>query len=196
MFTHALFPSRLFPPRLFPPVGTSAVGSGGGLFPHRLFPASLFPGRMFCPVASSPTAPTDFRRALVSSLLASSDLSAIVGTQVYPLRVPEGTTTPAILYQVLKLPRQHTLDGPVGLAEASVRLAAGSRLFAQTDAAATVLRNLYDGFNGSLAGGVEVEEVVLKDEQDLYDPPVDASDRGTFWTVLTFTFRVQESVVL
>jgi Protein of unknown function (DUF3168) len=177
----------LFWPSARPPSYTGGAGPASIVGPF---------GWSFLFQSTPPPATTlDFRRALVASLLGSADLAAIVGTQVWPMRVPEDKKPPALLYQVLRLPRQHTLDGPVGLAEASVRLAVGSRAFADTVSAAAVLRDLYDGFQGTLSG-VEVEEAELEDEQDLYDPPIDAGDRGTFWTLLTFTFRFTEAFVL
>ena len=141
-----------------------------------------------------PSGASDLRGGIVARLKSDATVVSLVGAKVFPLRVPENTLAPAVVYQVLSNPRAHSLDGPIGLAAATVKLGAVSGSFVETVALARAFRVSLDGFTGTLAGGTRVEETVLESETDVYDPPVDDSDVGSFWTVQTYLFRFKESL--
>jgi hypothetical protein len=159
---------------LIPSGGAGAVFAG----PHEL-------------VAGAPAIATRFRQALVAELAASTSIAAIVGANIFPLVVPESKLAPALLYQVQELNRPHDLDGAAGFAEAIVKLGCGSPLFTESEALAEAVRNLVDGL-GTTLSGIWVPEIEHWGELDLYDPPIDASDRGTYWIALRYFFRFAE----
>lgn len=135
----------------------------------------------------------DLRRALVAAALADAPLAALVGTRVYPLRIPQKVAArPCLVYQVLSEPRVHTLDGPAGVASATVKLAAADATLAGALAVADLVRG-FDGFTGLLSGSLFVQETVLYDEQDLYDEPADGSDAGSYWCVQFYRLRYEEA---
>jgi hypothetical protein len=145
---------------------------------------------------ASPTPPVigTFRTGLVAAIAQDTTISTLVGTQFFPLRISEKAATPALTYQVLSLPRGHTLGGAHGIVDGRVQFAAVSRSLASCTAIVEALRQLFDSYTGTLPGGVQVLETILQDELDLYEPPIDGGDRGTYRTVVDYTFKYRESL--
>ena len=56
---------------------------------------------------------------LYAHLVGSAGVTALVATRVYPLLVPQDATLPAIAYQRISGPRDHTHDGPSGVTPAA-----------------------------------------------------------------------------
>ena len=62
--------------------------------------------------------------ALRSYVLADATVAALAGTRMYPRRLPQGPTLPALVYQRVDTRRLHDFDGPDGLPRARVQIAA------------------------------------------------------------------------
>ena len=92
-----------------------------------------------------------------------------------------------------KITRLHDLDGVSGVAEARVQLACGSPNLSDCEALSIAVYNHFDGFETPIPGIIGLE-TLSEDEMDDYEAPVDATDRGTYWIILTYTFRYQEAV--
>lgn len=137
-------------------------------------------------------APLRFRAALVAALKADAGVAATVGAKVFPGRVPENVALPAIIWQVVSLPRDHHLGGTAGVARARVQFSAIAKTAADCEVAAESLRQLLDGFTGRLPGGVVVLETNLLDERDMSDAPDDGSDAGVFRTSQDYFFLFRE----
>ncbi|GAC1475647.1 MAG: hypothetical protein NVSMB9_28540 [Isosphaeraceae bacterium] len=162
-----------------------------------MFAPTYFPPTLFAPTYFPEVGLVlDFRQGLVATLAARAAISSVVGNRIYPLKVPESTTplTPALTYQIIANPRDHHLDGANGITRARVQISAVTRTFAETAALTLAVRNCFDGWYGTLAGGVKVIETLLLNESELYEEPVDASDLGTYRTVLDIVFRYRESL--
>lgn len=62
------------------------------------------------------------RKAIVTRLLANSDLTAIVGTRIYRGRLPEHLEPPHIIVWLLRNERIYDQDGYTGLSQALVQI--------------------------------------------------------------------------
>lgn len=111
--------------------------------------------------ASAPAVAQTFRKALRAKLLSLADLTAIVGTHVYPDVLPSshdlGTKGPAVVYSVMKSPLRfsghgdfnHVLSGSDGTITALVILTALSYSFSEVDAITAVLFDEMDGIRNA-----------------------------------------------
>ncbi len=90
-----------------------------------------------------------FRQALYAKLAAIPELTALVGSAIYPGAVPEthdyGRDGPALTYKVKSYPRNHVLPGSDGTATARVELSACGYQQSQADAVALAIWNALDG---------------------------------------------------
>jgi hypothetical protein len=87
----------------------------------------------------------DIGAATRSKLIGTTGVSTLLGTRVYPDRLPQGATLPAAVYYQISLTEETHLGGLVGVghariqidAYASTRLAANALALAIRDALAT-----------------------------------------------------------
>lgn len=142
----------------------------------------------------SPTASV-FEQALVSSLNANAAITAIVGGNINPVKVPEDAALPGLCYTITSKPRPQGLDGPNGTATAMVTFTARSdreTAYADVKGVIQALRNAFDGLLNTTLSGVFILESALKDESDAYADAPDGSDSGTFEEPVSFLFRCRE----
>lgn len=84
---------------------------------------------------------------VVSYLLADEELSEIVGTRIYPLRLPQRETLPAVVYQVITNAPINTLDGDRGVDNVSLQLSCWAQTYAQAQALAAEVRRVIGGID-------------------------------------------------
>jgi hypothetical protein len=133
----------------------------------------------------------DVRQAVLARLRGSAALTAIVGARgVYPGVLPIEQRLPAVAVHVRRNPRTQGLRGCVGEAAATVTVNLASWRLADVVAAKRVVEELLDGVAWT-DGGVEVTWSAQAEEEDLNEPPVDASDRWLYRTVVEYHVRVR-----
>ncbi len=101
--------------------------------------------------------------------------AGIVGARIYPLVIPQDAALPAIAYQRLSGPREHSHDGASGMAWARMQLAITGESYASAKNTAEQIRAAMDGHKG-LMGTVSVGQCLLVNEIDGY---AEASDKAT-----------------
>jgi len=111
--------------------------------------------------------------SLVTILQASSAVTALAGQRIYPLRALQTAVKPFVLYQRISSVRQHSHDGPSGLARPrfQVRCVAGS--YGQSRQLADAVRNTLDGYSGTV-GSVRIDGIIFQNEIDTDDVALDA----------------------
>jgi len=86
--------------------------------------------------------------AIWSAILASAPVTALVGTRVYPMMLPQGPTFPAVVYQRISTVPDMLVDGP-GFAPIRMQLSMWATTFdgARTlaDAVVTALHGYHGG---------------------------------------------------
>jgi hypothetical protein len=139
-------------------------------------------------------AATTFESALVARLKANPAITAIVGTRIYPLAIPQKGQLPALVYAIPSTDRVRNLAGAAGVAVARVLIDARATTYATVKALQELLRQ-YDGFDGVLAGDVVVMNTRMEDQGDEFEwPGGTGTDQGTHHLTLTFNFKYRESL--
>jgi len=117
-----------------------------------------------------------FTESIFTRLSTYAGLAALTGTRVYPMRLPQNVTLPAVVYRIISKTPQQQLQGGSGLYVARVQVTAfGSSYDSAWDTADQVLLALHD-FTGLLggAGGVQCDVTIIN-QVDLMDPQPEAT---------------------
>ena len=109
--------------------------------------------------------------AIVAHLVADLNVTALVGTRIYPKLLPQSPAYPAVVLHLISGGTDHTHDGPDGIAEVRYQIDCLAPTIAAATAAAEAVRVALDGYQGTMggAGGVLVDSVFLVDSRDDYD---------------------------
>lgn len=118
----------------------------------------------------------DIRSALRAYLLADGSISALVGTRVYPMKMPQGVTSDSIVYQRVSNTGFHHMTGAVGLARPRLQIDCWSQSADRANALANLVKERIDGFRGDLdydastpPNTLQVRGIFFDTERDLYD---------------------------
>jgi hypothetical protein len=200
MFPPTYFSPSYFPSSYFPGGGTSPPSDAIAYFPPSYFAPSYFAPSYFPSAPPSITTTLDFRASLVAQLKTYVALAAVINGRIFPGVVPQDVdlgTSPSLTFQVITIPRAKTLDGPGGIADATVQIGISSKIFSDCVAGVQALwpqgqSGGLKNFKGPLGGGVIVVETQLEDEREHYDQPDDGSDFGTYQIQQDYKFRFRE----
>ena len=88
---------------------------------------------------------------------------------MYPRKLPQGPTLPALVYQRIDTRRLHDLDGPDGLPRPRVQITAWASSVGAAWALADAVRGRLDGYRGAW-GDVTIGSCLCAGELDLDDP--------------------------
>jgi hypothetical protein len=108
-------------------------------------------------------------------LLADATISGLIGTRLFPLRLPQNPTLPAMTYSWISGDRVHTMAGARGPSRPRLQFDAWAKTYLEAEAVFEALRKRLDGFQGT-AGSVKVQGAFFASERDLYE---DSADAGT-----------------
>jgi len=107
--------------------------------------------------------------ALRTYVLDDATVTTLAGARMYPRRLPQGPTLPAIAYQRIDTRRQHDMAGPDGLPRARMQLSMWAASVAAAEELAAAVRGRLDGYRGAW-GSVTVGACLCVGERDLDDP--------------------------
>ena len=110
--------------------------------------------------------------ALVTYLTGYAGLTALIGTRVHPLRLPETPTYGAVTYQRISAPRIQSHTGSSALAFPRFQFDCYATTYLGAKRVAEQLRLALDGFKGTMGGatGVAVGSSLSQSDRDFYDP--------------------------
>lgn len=94
---------------------------------------------------------------------------ALVANRVYPMKLPQNPTLPAITYQKISGLRVQSHDGPSGLAYPRFQVSCWGESYSDAKQVAEEVRQDLDGYQG-LMGVVQVGAALLQNEIDFYIP--------------------------
>jgi hypothetical protein len=113
---------------------------------------------------------TDF----VSYLQNNSSISAIVGSRIYPQRLPQNVTYPAISFNQVSATRAFSLSGATGRSRRRITINCWATSEAGADAIATAVRRAISGWSGGWMRDSFVGSILLDNEYDFFE-----EDAGT-----------------
>lgn len=107
--------------------------------------------------------------ALVSALEGHAGLSALIGSRIYPLMIPQGAALPAVTYQRVSGERIHAMVDDPGLASPRIQVDAWGSTYASAKAVAAQVIDCLQRWSGT-AETVVVQDSYFQGDQDIYDP--------------------------
>lgn len=97
---------------------------------------------------------SSFENAIVETILDEEPITSVIGTRIHPLVLPEVRQgvqrVPAIVYELGDIEHEYCLNGPLGLATASVSFGCFSTTEQGASELAKVLKDLLNGYKGHL----------------------------------------------
>lgn len=107
---------------------------------------------------------------LKAALLADAAVAALVGTRVWPARLPQTATLPAVVFQrVATVPSSPALSNPVGPTRARVQMSCWATTFGGARELGDAVMHALNGWSGT-TGGEQAHLVRLVNWLDDYDP--------------------------
>lgn len=107
--------------------------------------------------------------AIRAVLLADADVAALVSSRVWPVRLPQAGTLPAVVYQRISTTAEPpALEAPVGPTRSRVQVSCWAATFGQARQLGEAVLGALNGWSGT-AGGERVELVRLANWLDDYE---------------------------
>ena len=99
-----------------------------------------------------------------------SSITDLVSTKIFPLAVSESVKEPYIIFQVLNIKREYTLQDVIGLTVAKVQISCWSSKYFNAVTIREAVRNCLNNYNGEVtATETTIQKIHLEDEGDLID---------------------------
>lgn len=108
-------------------------------------------------------------QALVHALGDHGGLTALVGTGIYPLMVPQGAALPAVTYRRVSGERVHAMVDDPGLAYPRIQVDAWGATYASAKAVADQVIDCLQRWSGTVET-VIVQDTYFSGDMDIYDP--------------------------
>jgi hypothetical protein len=119
-------------------------------------------------------------KAIHARLKAHAGTTALVESRIYPMRLPQGPTYPAVRYQVIGAPREYVMGGATGDVHARVQVDCYAETYEGAKAVAEQVRLALSFFAGT-SGGIVVERIFVDDERDMDEPQlVHEGEQGVY----------------
>ncbi|RMD51893.1 DUF3168 domain-containing protein [Candidatus Parcubacteria bacterium] len=109
---------------------------------------------------------------LYNKLKNDAGINALVSGRVYPLRLPQQPTLPAITYQRISTVRLQQLGGVTNNARVRFQIDSFAETFNEIKDIAAAIRAALDGFKGTLSSDT-VYRIISLSENDLYENEAD-----------------------
>lgn len=109
--------------------------------------------------------------AFYAKLAATTGLTSLVSTRIYPIRLPQNPVFPCVTFQVISEPRIHSLDG-ASAPNAIIQVDCWARQHKEAHQVAEAVMAAFDSFAGTM-GSVTVSACLLQNRQEIYEPDVD-----------------------
>jgi hypothetical protein len=106
---------------------------------------------------------------IVTFLKSDAPLTAVIGSRVYPMRLPQGETLPAVTYQRISSPPRSSHDGASTLKNPRFQFKSWGETYADARTVADLLKAALDGYVG-LMGTVAVQNTIIMNDLDYNDP--------------------------
>lgn len=101
-----------------------------------------------------------------------ADVSPLVGSRVYPMKLPQGWTLPAITYQRISGERAHCLGGPSGRARPRFQIDCWDDDYEDVKDLANKVRLCMDGFKGDINTESDVGGIILEADRDIWEEDI------------------------
>jgi hypothetical protein len=124
--------------------------------------------------------------AMVARLTAHAGVTALAGTRVYPLVIPQEAPLPAIRYARITTFRPQVMSEETGTAEIMLQLDSYATTYAGAKALGNAVRAALTRWRQAGTYGVDILDCWLESEQDVFE-----EDRREYRQLQTFMFHVR-----
>ena len=126
-------------------------------------------------------------KSIYNILANDSDVSAVVGTRIFPNVAPQTTTFPFIIYDVTGVQPNDTKDGASTLDTNDVMISCYSETYSQASDLAQKIRVAMDRINEGTYGGEQIQSSQFQSYNDIFDDT--SGDAGIYRKALDFEIR-------
>jgi hypothetical protein len=123
---------------------------------------------------------------MVARLTADAGITALAGTRVYPLIIPQDAPLPAIRYARITTFRPQVMSEETGTAEISMQLDSYATTYAGAKALGAAVRAALTRWRQAATFGVDIIDCWLDGEQDVFE-----EDRRAYRQLQTYLFHVR-----
>ena len=120
--------------------------------------------------------------ALYSKLAATSGVTALVSTRIYPNAIPQNASLPAIAYQVISTDRNYRHAGQSNVALPRIQITVEASSYSSAVAVCAAVRAALSGYQGTV-GAVVIGGIFLETEYDGYNLDTDTTVRRQDYTI-------------
>jgi len=110
-------------------------------------------------------------KAITSRLDGYAGLSALISTRIYPLKLPQDSTMPAVVYQIVSKTRESAMGSDPGLATARVRISSFADSYSSAKDVGEQVRAALQRWSGTEAT-VVIQDSFIEMDIEQYDPEV------------------------
>lgn len=135
-------------------------------------------------------------------LCTTSPVKELIGSRVWGLVIPQmskddieqlGGPYPAIRYEESVIEHYRHLDGGSEACQTSLQIDCYAESYPAVKELADGVRRILDTYQGQM-GDTKIHEISCESEEDIYEDPVDASDKGQFRVMMDFTVTHSETL--
>lgn len=108
-------------------------------------------------------------------LISQATVQSVVAGRIYPLRLPQNPTFPAVTYTNIMSERPETMTGGTGLVRSRLQVDSWGQTKEAAEDLAARIRKVLQGFRGAFGSGatlVNVQAVHYVSDFEMYDPDV------------------------
>lgn len=110
----------------------------------------------------------DIRTGLRTFLLADAAIAALVGTRIYPVKLPQGVSGTSLILNEISGQGDHHMQGASGLVTVRMQIGAWATTADGAHALFLAVKEAIDGYRG-LMGDVTVQGVFIDSWRDIDD---------------------------
>lgn len=125
---------------------------------------------------------TTIAEALRTYIISDVTVGALVSTRMYPNKLPQNPTMPAITYQYIGGDSVMSHDGASGLGNPIMQIDCWGSTYSEMDALFEAVRKRINGAKGTLSG-VQTQGIFLARRRDLYEYETKLHRRSSDWSV-------------
>lgn len=111
-------------------------------------------------------------KAIYSILTNNAEFAAIAGDRVYPLRIAQSATLPAVAYQKISNTPTQCKEGDTGVDRFRVQINIYAEKYPQQEALGGIIRTALNNFSGTVSGE-KITSIIYETETDLHDDAAD-----------------------
>jgi len=115
---------------------------------------------------------------IVSILRADATVAGLLGTRIYPWMRPQGTTFPAIVYELDGTDPEQDLDGYGGMTRAELSISCIDEQYGGAKTLAAAVLGALNGYTGTPTDGVAINSLVHDNDIGIVEDSQIGNSRG------------------